>query len=380
MKKIGIATITILSNSNNAYNYGNKFQNYALQTYLKNKGFIVDTIKYNSSYPNYEIEKNAEKKSIEQYIDDIFRICKRKIFKKNILNKKNERIKKFNNFISNNISYTKKEYNYNSDFSELAKEYDYFITGSDQVWNPFYEGYNPFFYLGFAPEEKRISYAPSIAVNTIPENFKKEFGELVSGVKYKSIREDAGKELLKKEFNIDATLVCDPVFLLTKEEWKKIAIYPKINKKYFFVYILGKKTVETKRKIKYFEKKYNLKAIDVFNKDDKNTFFAGPEEFIGLLENSEFIFTDSFHGAALSTIFRKNFIILDRDSEGNLKEKKMNSRIESLMKLIEAKDRNETYIREHPERLNIDYSVSEEKINKFITNSKEFLDSALGIK
>ena len=50
------------------------------------------------------------------------------------------------------------------------------------------------------------------------------------------------------------------------------------------------------------------------------------------------------------------------------------------MKLIEAKDRNETYIREHPERLNIDYSVSEEKINKFITNSKEFLDSALGIK
>ena len=103
-------------------------------------------------------------------------------------------------------------------------------------------------------------------------------------------------------------LVCDPVFLLSKEEWHRLSndafIY---NEKFFCIYILGKKTIDVKRKIKELEKKTGLKAIDIFTRDDPTSEFASPEAFLDIIYKSEFIITDSFHGTAFSIIFEKPF-------------------------------------------------------------------------
>lgn len=374
MKRIGIATITIFQDNENAFNFGNKLQAYALQEFLRQNGYQPETIKYTAKKPNYTSQnstKNKRRFNLAQTFDDGLRIIKRNIFRKEIEKKRNERKSKFNAFVDKNIVFTDEMYDFNSDFSALNDKYDYFITGSDQVWNPYHEGSNEFYFLTFAPKDKRIAYAPSIAVEKIPEQIKEDYGLRVKDIDYLSVREDAGADLLKSEFGVNAKLVCDPVFLLNKEHWKKIAVKPNISEKYFLVYILGKKSIETKKAIKKLEKKFGLKAIDAYTRDDRTSYFAGPEDFLGLIQNAEFVFTDSFHGTAFSVIFSRPVVSVERKSAN-----KMNSRIDSLFRLLKVKNRSCDYLLDNMNQIHMTYDCTEQ-LDKLIEESKKYLLSAL---
>jgi len=285
-----------------------------------------------------------------------------------------DREEKFNCFEKRYITYTEHTYYADSDFSELVQRYDCFITGSDQVWNPYYEGTNPFFYLGFVPKGRRIAYAPSIAHNVIPEAMKGRYKKWLGQIDYLSVREIAGRDLIMKEFGLAAKVVCDPVFLLSEDEWHSISVPPQTKKKYFAVYILGKKTVELKDLIRAYEKKYQLVAIDIYSKDEARSYFAGPEEFLGLIENAEFVFTDSFHGTAFSVIFQKPMVIVARDGNN-----KTSSRVDSLLHILGIKNRKAEYILQNPKKMPIDYSDAIERLTVFAGDSKEYLLSALEI-
>lgn len=374
MKTVGIATITVLEKCENAYNFGNKLQAYALQEFLRQSGYRPETIKYISTTPDYTRNSSASQKrsyKLSQIIDDSFRIINRHIHSDEIAHKRNEREKKFDAFVRSNISHTDEVYCADSDFSALNDKYDCFITGSDQVWNPYFEGSNEFYYLTFAPNGKRISYAPSIAVEQIPEQIKEQYGQWLKGIDYLSVREDAGAELLKRAFGVDAKLVCDPVFLLDKKQWEKLAIKPNVSEKYFLVYILGKKSVETKKAIRRLEKKLGLKAIDAYTRDDRASYFAGPKDFLGLIQNAEFVFTDSFHGTAFSVIFGRPVVSVERKSAN-----KMNSRIDSLFRLLNVSNRSLDYLLENIDQIYTTYDNTA-KLDKLICESKQYLLSAL---
>ncbi len=50
-----------------------------------------------------------------------------------------------------------------SDYDEVVCDADMFITGSDQIWNPFCGGFNPMMFLEFVNDgTKRIAYSSSI--------------------------------------------------------------------------------------------------------------------------------------------------------------------------------------------------------------------------
>ena len=70
-----------------------------------------------------------------------------------------------NNFIMRRI-YTHKQYD------QITSETDLFITGSDQIWNPYCGGYNPMMFLEFADNAKRVAYSSSISQPTIPIEIK----------------------------------------------------------------------------------------------------------------------------------------------------------------------------------------------------------------
>ena len=380
MKKVGIATITSTKEENVNYNYGNVLQNYALSYYIKKYcNLKVETIYYSSTVPEFTLkmaENKQKHKFSYQLIDDFVRIFKRTIYKKNLEVKKEKRNQLFSIFLSKYIHYSEKNYNIHSNFSELNEIYDFIITGSDQVWNPYYEGFNPFYYLGYISKEKRISYAPSIGVTKIPKEMEEKFGEMVSQLEYISIREKQGKLLLKEKYGIDAELVCDPVFLLSAAEWMTIAKIPNdLPRKYFAVYILGKKSVETKKYIKKFEKKYNMKAIDLYTRDDNNSFFCGPEEFVGIIANADFVLTDSFHGSAFSVIFKKPLVVIDRNAANKSSKYKMNSRIESLLQLVEMENRNPEYLLKNSGHFCDKYNMS--SLKNIIYISKVYLKNAL---
>lgn len=374
MSNIAIATITIVENNENAYNYGNKLQMFALQEYLRMQGHFCETIKYRFTPPEYLIDKEETEKKISfrQLFDDIFRILGRILHRKELSGKAYKRKKAFDSFICKHIVFTPQLYTDQSDFTSLGKKYDYYITGSDQVWNPYCEGSNAFYYLTFAPKNKRIAYAPSIAVGHIPDEIKKQYKKWIRDIPKLSVREDAGKKLLHEEFAVEAELVCDPVFLLEKSQWSSIALKRDNTEEYFVTYFLGKKTVDTKQKIKKLQKITGLKYMDIYSRDDVSSEFAGPECFLGLIENAKFVCTDSFHGTAFSVIFEKPMIIFERDDS-----QKMNSRIDSLLRICKVTGRSVENILRNPETLyNIDYSKNN-VLRELIHNSKQFLNSAL---
>lgn len=102
MKKAGIITLF------GEYNFGNRLQNYAVQEVLKKFNLDVKTIKYlglNDDVARSETEK------------DISRLNKFKKFNENIV-------------FADEAIY--KELDVRKDFHE---DFDYFVIGSDQIWN-----------------------------------------------------------------------------------------------------------------------------------------------------------------------------------------------------------------------------------------------------
>ena len=371
MKKIGITTITFTKDENVDYNYGNILQNYALTRFLQNNHCEVNTIYYHTNVQNYLPRQGAsiqEKKTLLQFVDDVQRVLRRRIFSKQLEAKRRNRRRLFAQFISDHIQYSDKEYYSDSNLSELDAIYDGFVTGSDQVWNPYYEGTNEFFYLGFAKKGKRISYAPSIAVDTIPEEIKEKYCQWIGGIDYLSIREEAGKALLEEQ-GYHPELVCDPVFLLSKEEWREV-VGDKPGGKYFLVYILGKKTIEIKRAIHRLEKELGIKAVDIYRNDDLNSAFAGPNEFLSYIDGAEFVLTNSFHGVAFSIIMDTPIVIMERDSSIN-----MNSRIESILNIVGVKPESpESFISKHGKSGS---TYDHKRLDELILFSKQYLLNAV---
>lgn len=375
MKKIGIVTIAI----KNTYNYGNRLQAFALQEFLRTNGYEPETILHRTDYvqSNVAVKSGLQlsrvfKQSLWQSLDDACRIANRKIQNSRLRSLRQSRIDKFEQFSSAHIKYTEKEYQTEEDLMQLAARYQCFVTGSDQVWNPYYEGADPFYYLTFAPKGKRIAYAPSISVEQIPQTLKSRIGQWIRGLDCLSIREEEGELLLQREYGVAAQVVCDPVFLLPPQKWHDVAVRPARKAPYFAVYILGKKTVETKQTIRRLERVFQAEAVDLFANDDPRSVFAGPGEFLGWIENAEFVLTDSFHGAAFAVIFEKPMVLLDRDAEHS-----MNSRTDHLLKVLDLKDRNAQSILEHPDEMNIDYSRHSKNLAQHKQRSEQYLLTAI---
>lgn len=64
----------------------------------------------------------------------------------------------------------------NRNLRVLNEKFDFFITGSDQVWN----GYDKFRYLVFADKKKKVALAPSFGGNTIKSYDKKNIKKAIN--------------------------------------------------------------------------------------------------------------------------------------------------------------------------------------------------------
>jgi len=294
--KIGIITELI----NNSLNYGNVLQAFALNEYLNSfdnilaETLIVNHIKY---------KKNTSYSPIIIY-NKIYRLLKNKL-KTNVEKDYNfnERIELFNNFSSK----IKKKY-INSIEEIIAADYDCIIVGSDIVWIQDKGVINRLKFLDFKIK-KKVSYAASFGTNFIPNENIKYIKKYLNDFSAISLRENNSVKMLNEIGIKNVKHVCDPTILIKKEEWQKKEKKPLVNidKKYIFVYLLGKNK-ETRELIKNTAKTENLIIISVphanghysdvdNNFADINICNCSPENWLYLIDNAEYIFTDSFHGA-----------------------------------------------------------------------------------
>lgn len=310
-------------------NIGNRLQNYALQKVLQKRNCDV----WN---PRYDDIKS----------DDIFKkcklICKAFLGKFNIGSfkvnyirfKRKEAFKKFDKkYISNQF-----KIKFGETFEKRWDQYDLAITGSDQVWHNWYNSEYElrYFYLEFIDKDKRGAYAPSFGFDDFPQQDLELHREGLSGIKYLSSREKKGIELIKSITGKDAKLVLDPTILLERNEWESIEKKPNnnMNGKYVLVYFLGK--MNAKEDIYNFAKKRGLAVVNAFAPESLNSQLITPDNFVWLVHNAEYVFTDSFHASVFSILFNKRFLVFRRKENGM---EGMFARIHTLMDIFGTESR-----------------------------------------
>ena len=160
----------------------------------------------------------------------------------------------------------------------------------------------------FRRRKKRIAYAPSLGKGEFGDKDKNLIKNLLKNVDHISVREKQGKALLENLTDKSVELVCDPVILLGRQGWEKVIPESKIKTPYMFVYFLENNHGD-RSYIDLISKTLGLKVVilnenikDIFKKYIKK-YDALPLEFVSLIKNASFVYTNSFHATAFSTMF-----------------------------------------------------------------------------
>lgn len=337
--KIGIITILKVNN------YGAELQAFATQYILKKLGYNAEII----DYLFYKNKKHIKTKAsspvftfplilkIKEFLYPILERVKNLTHIRN----SNKRNLAFENFHIENTSISK-SFRSIDELYDTDLDYDVYIVGSDQVWNPnIYSSLEPYF-LSFAPKTaKKISYASSFGVCEIPDYTKEYYKNKLQSLDSISVRENDAVDLVKKISGKTAQLVLDPTLLLTKDEWLKVAKPMHIDKSnYILIYELTP-CKYIRNLANYIKERLGFEIIRICksaakedtNNDILNICTAGPSEFLYLFSNAQYIITNSFHGTVFSLLFEKEFYTVLPI------RKKNNSRQRCLLNLFGLTDR-----------------------------------------
>lgn len=386
--KLGIVSCYFINN------YGSVLQAYALQEYFIAGGIECETISVEGLRPYLKAKKR-------QYW--LRNICKAGLFFSKLpmvrlkmlqkLNYRNlgslyeKRVREFDNFRKNFV-FSDESASSLKRLSELSVLYDTIVVGSDQLWRP--DNIFPDYYtLSWVSDDiPKVSYATSFGVAEPDEYLKSSAGIFLNRFSAISVRESGGCDLVKKLTGRTPRMVCDPVFLLTKERWRAFAdasLCPK--QKYIFTYFLG----EGKKCRRFAERLSEVTGLpllgviqnDAYVPSDEKTAYpivsCSPKEFIGLLANAEYVCTDSFHAVAFSTIFNKNFFAFRRFRS---QKYGTNSRIESFLKTAGLENRLISDSRKAHDLVlsagkDIDYETVRQKLLPFIDASRDFIEKEI---
>lgn len=382
MKKKRVGIITILK----VDNYGAELQAYATQKALQQMGYDAEIIDYlfyknprhihtQGSQPVFQM--SAKKKLAEFLYPKISKL-------KQILQHNNDaktRAARFAKFHEDNTRFSA-EFRTYEDLQKNCPEYDAYIVGSDQVWNPgTYSSLDPYF-LKFVPAGKRkLSYASSFGVGKLPPDTIGYYKEALSQLDSIAVREKNAVDLVKGASGRDAQWVLDPTLLLDKDAWMSVAnCIPDVPEQYVLLYELTP-CPYLKTLAKHIAEKRQAKVVRItkdaarMEKDGEiiNITDAGPSEFLGLFANADFVVSNSFHGTAFSINFNRDFYVVTPSRKQN------NSRQQSLLKLFGLSNRLLKEGDHYPEccNISINYSCVNKALNLQRTASYSFLKNSI---
>jgi hypothetical protein len=316
-KKIGIITI------HSVYNYGAMLQAFALSKYIESIGYDSEVIDYRP----YWICRNYN-----FHWKDLFLDPRRALGVLKQASIKRKRFDRFKEFLNNDMPKSNKKYD---SFKKLSNHnYDILVTGSDQIWNPGITNADESFLLLFDKNNsKKVSYSSSFGVSDIPDYWRGRVKLALNKFDHLGVREQSGVNIINSLLpGKDVNLVLDPVFLLSTEYWREKSdnrFNPK--EKYLLVYSLevNDKIIKYALSIAR-EKKLKIVTLHPFKGDygfaDICINEAGPKEFISLIDNAEFVVTNSFHGTAFSLLLNKPFSCVLHSKTGT----RMSSLLERL--------------------------------------------------
>lgn len=304
-----------------SHNHGSMLQAFALQQILTELVGENEILNFRTERQEKMMRVVSGRKGLGPFLKDLSHIVFYSQFKK--------RHSYFEGFISEYLKTTQKVYRTLEELRKAELEYNLYIAGSDQIWNPRPEDFDWAYYLPFV-HGRKISYAASMGPKGLlkdeeEKKIKKYLGDYFSI----SVREKGTKDVIEKMgINLPVSINVDPVFLLKADDWRnKLSISQTQSCKYIFFYTLFADR-EMIKMVKMISRKTGLPVItpyfsnvyDLFT-PFKKSIASGPIEFLSMLANAELVVTSSFHGTAFSTIFHKKLISLrglDDNRIGNL--------------------------------------------------------------
>lgn len=214
------------------------------------------------------------------------------------------------------------------------------VIGSDQVWNYTFglSSDDVRMRLGsFAPSERLVAYAASIGLDEVDDEWRSIFQEGWSRIPFISVREDRAAELVKEISGRDASVVLDPTLMLKQEQWAEILTdFVPEGDRYVLTYFLGCPSENQEIVISSTAKSLCARIRRINDIRDRETYVAGPAEFVELFSKAQYVFTDSYHACCFSILYNKPFKVFNRagfDGRTN-----MNSRMKTLFRLFKLED------------------------------------------
>lgn len=358
-----------------SHNYGSVLQAYALSKQLSEMGHQVQIINLRNQAQKdaYSIFKKRPF-SVRNLIFDGFTVmtyCPRK-----------RRFRNFEYFINHVLPITMEEYGSGEELRNAKLDFDAYVTGSDQVWNPSCQDFEPAYYLDFVDESKlRVAYAPSLGKANHNSSDLSLIRNLLKNMDSISCREEDGVRVLQQLTTKLVTHVCDPVILLDKKYWDEFATEPLYKEPYILTYFLNNNHGD-RSQVDYLRKATGCRVIalneyisDWLNPHVSLRIDVTPQQFVSLIKNATYVLTNSFHATAFSVIFERTFftaIASQSDVHNNNDSRKID-----FLKQLGLESRlipNGTV----PDlSAAIDYSNTRQRLQEFRNNSMNYLTQSL---
>lgn len=330
--QVGILTLPLRTN------YGGILQAYALQTVLERQGhkvIVIDTSPY-KSLPLWKMPFSYSKRLIKKIIYP----KTTRIFVEQWHNQAYPIISQYIQLFIDSYIHRKEI----KGVTELQNEdFEAIVVGSDQVWRPSYNSHIEHAFLDFAKEWtiKRIAYAPSFGKDIweYTSSQTQVCASLIRLFDAVSVREISGIKLCEHYLHRTPSLVLDPTFLLSVEDYCLLfkKAHTSLSPGNLLTYILD----DTSQKRKLLEKigqetqlhPFRINAPWDYAKYGIDNCIQPPvEQWLRGFYDASLVVTDSFHACVFSIIFNKPFIVLENKERGN-------SRLQSLLSLFGLNDR-----------------------------------------
>lgn len=309
---MNIKTITC----HDVYNYGASLQAYALQEYLTAQGHNVEIIDYKPDYMRvhynfWYVPKNSRyyQRAMNSIFIRFLLCCYFAPHRFATFGRK----KKFDTFREKFLKCTKRYMSYEELVAD-APSADAYVAGSDQIWNSeLPNGKDPGYFLQFGDEKtKRIAYAASFGIPEVSKECREKMNAWLQKFDAISVREKTALNILET-IGVEGVNVVDPVYLLTKEQWSNFAGEKRVvMDKYILVYDLDLDNEKISEEAEKLSKLHNCKIVAVCGLAkcpyaQKCITDAGPQEFVNLIKNAEFVLSNSFHATSFSIILNRPF-------------------------------------------------------------------------
>lgn len=374
--KIGILTFHC------ACNYGAVLQTYGLQEYLKSCGHDVEIIDYRPSYltaggywafPLPQLKKASLFRKILR-IGNWIRLLPLRIAS---LSARIKFQKGFTDFINRSLFLTRESYVEGDCIA--VENFDALVFGSDQIWSPIHTNGGDLVFWGDLPNSNgklKIAYAASAGASSEQLGENPIFVAALKNFDAISVRESNLAASLQPKTELKIETVLDPTLLVDKSIWEKLAVPPKMQKKYVLVYQVSYNP-QADRIAREIAKQLECDIVSVwagFTPRRKGMHKSvSPTQFVGWVRNATFVISTSFHGTAFSLIFEKPFYYV---GNGNAAENRPRQILGSLGLS------NRYIVGTHGSSVSteIDWCDVRERLLRLRGHSHAFLNHSLSIK